>query len=511
MGAKDREQTAVVRTALHVEIDGAASKAVSEATSSLARRLDAWAVSASWGSVLAFERPLDAVRMAVAVQRGALERQTNARVAVHLTEIFVDADGAGGVGEIPEAVLAGLVKLARPGQTLLTRGAFDLARRAAVGEPERSGSWRWESHGIYELEALDEPLELFEVGEEQVAVFLPPSGSEGARKVVRGAQWQASPGAQLPARPNWRLVRRLWTAAGGATWRAEHIKTGDVEAFTLGHDVDCVPDLQREVTVSRVLREALGEHGGACRILDWSFDDLPYFIEWELPDGGTLADWSEARGGLARVPWPTRVRLAARLAELIAALHSRGVVHGSLSAECVLIATGRDGAAQPVIARFANSRILDTARVMEHQITMAGVLPEPMPEVEGLDVEAAAVTPASDVRALAVLVRQLLTGDLEGDVDDASMISQGLAPELVAVIRDATADPPRVDAAVLSEQLRAQLEPRREATQPEASGEQVSGSDGASTPGGGNASLVRWIVLGGVVVILIALAVALTL
>ena len=57
--------------------------------------------------------------------------------------------------------------------------------------------------------------------------------------------------------------------------------------------------LKREVTVARLLRETLGERDDFIRVLDWDFEQAPYFIESEY--GGLSLDRWPASGGIASV------------------------------------------------------------------------------------------------------------------------------------------------------------------------------------------------------------------
>jgi serine/threonine-protein kinase len=477
---------------------------VESATAELASTLEVWEVATSWGTALAFERPLDAVRMALAVQSKAIEHDGDARVVVHLTEILLARDGSGRVGAVPETVLAELVALARPRQTLLTRGVFDLARRAAVGEPELGEKLRWESYGLYELDALDEPFELFEVGEERLTLFLAPAGSDRARRVLSTSDWRAEPGAHLPSRPNWQLRHMLWETPAGAAWVAEHSKTGDTELFTLCEHPDRLPALQREVTLSRLLKEALGDRRDICRILDWSFEAVPYFTEWELPEGGSLREWAGAQGGVAEVPVAVRLELAAGIAEAVAAAHSVGVVHGSVSPDSVLVAFDRAGAPYPVVANFGGGRITDTEQLADHKITMLGALPEPSPEAEDAPSEAPEAMLSADVNDLGSLTRGLLAGDLDaGERDVLRGVADGNG--LGGLIDDALAQPPRLDAAALAFQLRELTRLGRRERRDAARSEAVD--DDASASG----RSLRWLIVGGALVVLVVVGLVLLL
>src|SRR6185295_5077145 len=84
-------------------------------------------IDKSDGFLLLFERPIEAVRFAIAYRARPLE-----------------------VEGLAKAIAARVMSLAGGGRILLTRAAYDFARRAAVGTDEES-SLRWAVHGAYQL------------------------------------------------------------------------------------------------------------------------------------------------------------------------------------------------------------------------------------------------------------------------------------------------------------------------------------------------------------------------
>jgi putative peptide modification system cyclase len=172
------------------------------------------------GFLLLFERPIQAVRFALDYHRALTElaaeagEPVRARVGIHLGEVFlsenVPEDVARGakpleVEGLAKPMAARLMSLAEGGQTLLTRGAFELAARAAKGT--LSDEVRWLPHGRYWFRGVEEPVAVFEVGHPGRAPLRPPRGSEKARpEGVEGA------GSLAWARRRWRSL----TAAGSA-------------------------------------------------------------------------------------------------------------------------------------------------------------------------------------------------------------------------------------------------------------------------------------------------------
>jgi Tol biopolymer transport system component/serine/threonine protein kinase len=149
------------------------------------------------GFLLLFDRPSTAVSYTVAYHRRLRDLSDElgvtlaARVGIHIGEVRLrrnsQADIQRGAKHIEveglsKPVVARLTSLATGGQTLLTKAAFDVAKRATVGSAEHA-DLRWMSHGRYAAQGLDEPLDVFEVGIEGEAPLVAPVDSDKARRI----------------------------------------------------------------------------------------------------------------------------------------------------------------------------------------------------------------------------------------------------------------------------------------------------------------------------------------
>jgi len=130
------------------------------------------------GFLLLFDRPTDAIRFSMALHAALAtltEREEVSialRVGLHLGELILRDNSAEDVARgakplevdgLAKPVAARVMSLAQGGQTLLTRGAWDLAKRASVGDPTLE-PLQWIAHGEFALKGLAEPIEVFEVG-----------------------------------------------------------------------------------------------------------------------------------------------------------------------------------------------------------------------------------------------------------------------------------------------------------------------------------------------------------
>lgn len=238
-------------------------------------------------------------------------------------------------------------------------------------------------------------------------------------------------GDSVPRRPNWRLEAPLARTEGNEVWLARHAKTHEARVFKFSLAGRGLQGLKREVTIARLLREALGERTDFVRVLDWDFEEAPYFVESEY-GGLSLDRWPEGRA-LSDVPLAIRLALFADAAEAVAAAHGIGVLHKDLKPANLLV-EGENEAVHLRVADFGSSRLFDSAQLDALGITHLGLTQTqavssdsgtPLylaPEV----VAGQSASIRSDVYALGVTLYQLLVGDFrrplapgwERDIDD---------------------------------------------------------------------------------------------
>lgn len=149
------------------------------------------------GFLMIFEDASDALAYALAYHGGmrTLSEEFGlpvlARAGLHTAEVVLRENPASDVAlgakplevdGIAKPTAARIMSLALGGQTLLSEST-----RAAATAPPGSPSV---SHGHYRVKGLDEPIELFEVGQAEHAPLRPPPDSEKVRRVVQtGFGW----------------------------------------------------------------------------------------------------------------------------------------------------------------------------------------------------------------------------------------------------------------------------------------------------------------------------------
>jgi DNA-binding winged helix-turn-helix (wHTH) protein/Tol biopolymer transport system component len=363
-------------------------------------------VLSSSGSPRAFDRPLPALAAALDESAGA---------ALHVTEFTPGARAP--------ALLQQLAGLAQRGQVLLSRAAFDLARDAVEGNGD---GLVWLAHGPYLFEGTGEPVDVFEVGRPGQSVLRPPPDTTAARRTVRPGDeatlgWRPAPGLSVPAREGWTLLGKLGEGGFGEVWLAGH-PSGERRVFKFCFEASRLRGLKREATLFRILKDELGDRDDIARVLDWNFDDPPYFLESEYTEGGSLVDWARALGGMGTVPLESRLLLIAQVAEALAAAHSVGILHKDVKPQNVLVTEDEEGQPRARLTDFGIGLVRDKSVLLGRDFTVTGFTEATggggatsgtrlyaAPEV----LEGRTPTTLADIYALGVMLYQVIVGDLD--------------------------------------------------------------------------------------------------
>jgi DNA-binding winged helix-turn-helix (wHTH) protein/serine/threonine protein kinase len=233
-------------------------------------------------------------------------------------------------------------------------------------------------------------------------------------------------GDAVPGREQWRLSRSMDVSGSSEVWLAENPKTHEHRVFKFAADGSRLKGLKREITVSRFLRESLGDRPEFVRILEWNFETAPYFLESEY-SGSNLAEWAEMQGGLSKVSSATRLQLLIDVAQAVAAAHDIGVLHKDLKPANILVVPGSavpgtKDAWQIKLADFGSASLFDPSRLRSLGITnlgftqtaslethqqLTGTLMYLAPEV----LAGQSPSAGADVYALGVMLYQLTIGD----------------------------------------------------------------------------------------------------
>src|SRR6202167_207560 len=178
-------------------------------------------------------------------------------------------------------------------------------------------------------------------------------------------------GDVVPGREQWQLSRPMDVSGSSEVWLAENPKTREQRVFKFAADGLRLKGLKRESTISRFLRESLGDRPEFVRILEWNFETAPFFLESEYA-GPNLAEWAEKQGGLAKISYDVRLRLLIDVAQAVAAAHDIGVLHKDLKPANVLVVPGSHGGWQVKLADFGSASLFEPSRLHALGITNLG-------------------------------------------------------------------------------------------------------------------------------------------
>ena len=224
----------------------------------------------------------------------------------------------------------------------------------------------------------------------------------------------------------YRVVRELGRGGMGVVYLAERPDVGlraalKVLAGPVTDDLVLDPDLERFCEERRHLAGLA--HPGVAQLYDAgrTDDGRPYFA-MEFVEGDPITAYADRR----RLGLRDRAALFVQLCEAVRHVHGRGVVHGDVKPDNVLVADDDEG--RPVAklldfgvaARWRDAEALradSRAPVPHRPFTFAYTAPEL--------VAGGVPTPASDVYALGVVLRDL--------IDGAPKSRDGLRPPLGAL------------------------------------------------------------------------------
>ena len=278
------------------------------------------------------------------------------------------------------------------------------------------------------------------------------------------------PGDPLPARPGWRLGRRLGEGGASIVYLTQGPEGAPPRVAKLARGLSGLQGLKREIALTRYLHAVRPDLESVAPLLGWNLAHTPFFLERPFYPDGNLVDWAAARGGLDAIDLPTRLAMCIGLCDAIAELHEVGIIHRDLKPENLFPIEDPAQGWRLLVSDLGAGEALSPPQLHALGITMTLAAPTTSGQAGSIlyiapeAIAGELPTQRSDVFALGVLVYQMAVGNLrrslapgwEADVDD------DLLREDIALA--AAADPERrlLDARGLAERLRTLPARRRE-------------------------------------------------
>jgi hypothetical protein len=192
----------------------------------------------------------------------------------------------------------------------------------------------------------------------------------------------------------YRLDQLLGHGGMADVYRAVEIPGGASVAVKLVRSTD--PHLVRRLTQEAAALSRL-DHPGLVRVLGTGVQDGRPYLVMELVEGPTLAD----RLGRGPLPPDRCAALGVTLADALAYVHGRDIVHRDVKPGNVLLGPGR----RARLADFGIAQLVDTS-----SLTMTGTTLGTVAYMAPEQIEHHRVGPAADVWSLGAILLECLTG-----------------------------------------------------------------------------------------------------
>ncbi len=229
----------------------------------------------------------------------------------------------------------------------------------------------------------------------------------------------------------WVLIRHLGRGGMGEVFLAQRNSDGFIQNAALkrlkrGMDSDDI--LQRFLQERRILASLT--HPNIARLLDGGMDDdgRPYFV-MEHVEGVPITDWAREHG----LPLCERLALMRKVCEAVAYAQGRLVVHRDLKPSNILV----DAQGEPHLLDFGIAKLLDETPEAHHTRTGLRALSPAYAAPE--QIHGQAISTATDVHALGVVLYELLTGQLPYKRERALTTGEATSAEYDSLVRPSQA------------------------------------------------------------------------
>jgi eukaryotic-like serine/threonine-protein kinase len=229
------------------------------------------------------------------------------------------------------------------------------------------------------------------------------------------------------------LEAQLAEGGMGQVFRARHVQLGKVFALKVIAPAFAEDDYARQRFNQEAQLASQISHPNIVSVVDFGEDpNVGVYMVMELVEGAPLLADDEAPMSIKRA-----LDLLGQVADVLEHIHARGVIHGDVKADNVLIMEEHDGPRRREVVR-----VLDFGLAQRHGTQQSRVDATPhyaAPE----RVQGGIATEATDIYALGVLGYQLLSGKLpfDGMVVEILMAHLYDEPPSISAARGEPVDP----------------------------------------------------------------------
>ncbi|MBL8915310.1 MAG: serine/threonine protein kinase [Archangium sp.] len=214
------------------------------------------------------------------------------------------------------------------------------------------------------------------------------------------------PGA-LVLGDRFRIVRLLGRGGMGFVYLAEQVSLGrQVALKVLRNDLTLAPGFAERFRREALLLSSI-EHAAVVRVIDYGTElDAPVLV-MEYVEGETLESILEREAPLSVERCE---RLLMQLAQGLAAIHAKGIVHRDMKPENVIVTKTVDGFEQARLLDFGIARLVQDEESAKGSVTQAGIVlgtPEYVSPEQGMGQQ---IDARSDLYSLATILYRALVG-----------------------------------------------------------------------------------------------------
>lgn len=156
------------------------------------------------------------------------------------------------------------------------------------------------------------------------------------------------------------------------------------------------------------------------------------YIAFEYEPGGSLAEHLEARG---RLPEHEALDITGKMASALAYAHRRHVIHRDVKPANILF----DGEGEPILSDFGIAKPLDT----EAHLTRTGLAIGSPRYMSPEQLRGERVGERTDVYSLGLVLVEMLTGDVPGDLSPQALARAGVPGHLLELVQGCLRADPR--------------------------------------------------------------------